>query len=92
MNHFLIHLNHCESAILQFKEREDSATENHGLFLSFFFFLSFAISWAAPAAYGDSQARSRIRTVATSLHHSHSNLGSELYLQPIPQLTTTSDP
>ena len=36
-----------------------------------------AISWAAPAAYGGSQARGQIGAVATSLHQSHSNAGSE---------------
>ena len=43
------------------------------------FFLS-GIFRAAPAAYGSSQARSRIRTTAAGLHHSHSNTGSELHL------------
>jgi len=72
----------------------------------FFFFLSFvflsvvvvdvvvavvAISWAAPAAYGGSQARGRIRAVATGLRQSHSNAGSEPRLQPTPQLTATPD-
>ena len=33
-------------------------------------------------AYGSSQARVRIRVVATGLHHSHSNPGSELHPQP----------
>ena len=33
----------------------------------------FAISSAAPTAYGGSQARGPIRAVATSLHQSHSN-------------------
>ena len=28
-----------------------------------------------------------IRAVATCLHHIHSNMGSEMRLQPIPQLT-----
>ena len=32
---------------------------------------------AAPAAYGGSQARGRIRAVAAGLHHSHSNTRSE---------------
>ena len=50
------------------------------------FFLSFfvvvvvvvvAISWAAPTAYGGSQARGPIRAVAAGLHHSHSNARSE---------------
>ena len=52
--------------------------------LVFFFFV---FSWAAPAAYGGSKARSQIGAVATSLHHSHSNEGSESRLQPTPQLT-----
>ena len=51
-----------------------------------------AISWAAPAAYGGSQARGRIGAVATSLRQSHSNAGSEPRLQPTPQLTATPDP
>ena len=68
----------------------------------FFFFLNFfglfvfvvvvAISWAAPAAYGGSQARGRIGAVATGLRQSHSNAGSEPRLQPTPQLTATPDP
>ena len=51
-----------------------------------FFFGLFAISWAAPAAYGDSQARGPIGAVATGLHQSHSNVRSEPRLQPTPQL------
>ena len=71
----------------------------------FFFFLSFfglffvvvvvvvvAISWAAPAAYGGSQARGRIRAVAAGLCHSHSNARSKTCLRPTPQLTATLDP
>ena len=68
------------------------------IFLSFVF-LSFvvvvvvvAISWAAPTAYGGSQARGPIGAVATGLHQSHSNSGSEPRLRPIPQLTATPDP
>ena len=38
-------------------------------------------------AYGSSQARCRIGAVADDLHHSHSNAGSEMHLQPTPQLT-----
>ena len=52
----------------------------------------FAISWAAPAAYGGSQARGLIRAVATSLRHSYSNVESEPHLQPTPQLMATLDP
>ena len=40
----------------------------------------------APAVYGISQARGRIRAVAAGLHHSHCNTGSELGLRPTPQL------
>ena len=63
-----------------------------------FVFLSFvvvvAISWAAPAAYGGSQARGLIRATAASLQHSHShgNSGSEPCLQTTPQLTAMPDP
>ena len=52
----------------------------------------FAISWAAPAACGGSQARGRIRAVATGLHQSHSNAGSGPHLQPTPQPTAMPDP
>ena len=56
------------------------------------FFLSFfAISWAAPAAYGGSQARGQIRAVAIGLHQSHSNVRSELHLRPT-QLMAMLDP
>ena len=61
------------------------------IFLVFFVVVVVAISWAAPAAYGGSQARGRIGAVATSLRQSHSNAGSEPRLQPTPQLTATPD-
>ena len=35
---------------------------------------------AAPAAYGESQARGQTAAVATGLHQSHSNSGSKLHL------------
>ena len=57
----------------------------------FYFFFVFAISWAVPSAYGGSQARGLIGAVAAGLHHSHSNLGSELRLRPTPQLMATLD-
>ena len=52
----------------------------------------FAISWATPMAYGGSQARDLIGAVAAGLRQSHSNMGSELRLQPTPQLMATLDP
>ena len=45
---------------------------------------------AAPTAHGGSQARGWIRAVATGLHHSHCNMGSEPYLRPTPQLMAGS--
>ena len=60
--------------------------------LLFFFFPRFAFSRAAPTACGGSQARDLIGAAATGLHQSHSNVGSELCLQPTPQLTATPDP
>ena len=47
---------------------------------------------AASEAYGVSQARGLIGAVATGLHRSHSNVGSEPRLWPTPQLTATPDP
>ena len=58
----------------------------------FFFFFFFVFSRAAPTAYGDFQARGLIGAVATGLCQSHSNEGSELCLQPTPQLTSMPDP
>ena len=59
----------------------------------FVFLCLFAFfSSVARTAYGGSQARGRIGTVAPGLHHSHSNEGSEPRLQPTPQCTATPDP
>ena len=52
------------------------------LALFFFFFGLSDISWAAPEAYGGSQARGPIGAVAAGLHQSHSNAGSEPHLRP----------
>jgi len=74
-----------------------SIIDSHCFFILFififfiFYFCPFAISWAAPAAYGGSQARGRTGAAATSLRQSHSNAGSEPHLQPTPQLTATPD-
>ena len=58
----------------------------------FLFFCLFAISWAAPMAYGGSEARGQIGATAAGLHHSHSHARSEPRLRPTPQLTATPDP
>ena len=58
------------------------------LFLLFFYCLFRATPWE----YGGSQAKGRIRAIATGLSHSHSNAGSKPRLQPTPQLTATPDP
>jgi len=55
------------------------------------FYLFFAFSRAAPAAYGGSQARGSIRAVATGLRQGHSNARSELHLRPTLQLMATPD-
>ena len=57
----------------------------------FIYFGLFVFSRAEPAAYGGSQARGLIGTVAASLHHSHGHTGSEPCLQPTPQLTAMPD-
>ena len=66
--------------------------------VSFFFFtpvsLHFFFFWlyrSTPSAYRHSQVRDHIGAAAASLHLSHSNLGSELHLRPIPQLMATTD-
>ena len=55
-----------------------------GLTEIFFFFLLsvfvFCFLGAPLSAYGSSQARGRIGVTAASLHHSHSNVGSEPFL------------
>ena len=58
----------------------------------YYYFCLFAISWAALAAYGGSQARGPIGAVSSGLRQSHSNEGSEPRLRPTPQLTATPDP
>ena len=55
-------------------------------------FFFFCFLRAAPMIYGGSQAKGRIRAVAASLHHSHSDAGSQPCLQPTPQLMATPDP
>ena len=52
----------------------------------------FCVLRAASAAYGGSHARGLIGAVAASLHQNHSNTGSELHLQPTPQLMAMLNP
>ena len=56
------------------------------------FFLSFCLFRAAPAAYGGSQARGRVGTVATGLRQGHVNAGSEPRLKPTQQFMATPNP
>ena len=60
--------------------------------IAFFLFSFFGLFRVSPEANGSSQARGQIRTVAAGLHHSHSNVGSKLHLQPTPQIRATPDP
>ena len=58
-----------------------------------FYLFIFCLLGAAATAYRGSQAaKGGIRDVATGLHHSHSNTGSEPHLWPTRQLTATPDP
>ena len=54
------------------------------------FFLLFFFR-ATPAAYGSSQARSRIKATAGGLCHSYSNAKSEPHLRPTPQVPAMQD-
>ena len=60
--------------------------------LDFFFFFCLCFLGPHPMAYGGSQTRGQMGATATSLHHSHSNVGSKLHLRPTPQLKATMDP
>ena len=102
MNPFLIAITYSVSMQIM------SLTENSNIFQNkkktweewhsftfiylFIYFCLFAFSRAALVAHGDSQARGLIGAVATGLHQSHSNMGSELRLHPIPQLMAMPDP
>ena len=55
-------------------------------------FLFFGLFTTTPAAYGGSQAKGPVEAVAASLHHSHSNSGSEPHLRPSSQLMAMLDP
>ena len=72
-------VSHLRYELSKFKKRTDYGP-------NLFFFR------AAPVAHGHSQASGPVGAVATGLHHSHSNGGSEPRLQHTPQLTVTPDP
>ena len=55
--------------------------------MKFLFCFVFYFFRAAPATYGNSQARGQIGATAAGLHHSHNNAGSELRLRPTLKLT-----
>ena len=76
--------------ILNITFEEDKHYYSTSLFVCLFGL--FAISWAAPEAYGSSQARGLIGAIAAGLHHSHSDTRSEPHLQSTPQLTAMLDP
>ena len=61
-------------------------------FFKFLFIYLFLLFRATPVACESSQARGQIGAAAAGLHQSHSNTGSELCLQPIPQLRAMLDP
>ena len=68
-------------------------SEPNVLFWGCFWFLFFLfVCFCFAVAYGGSQARGLIRAIASSLHESHSHVGSELHLRPTPQLTAIPGP
>ena len=59
------------------------------MFLMEVCFVCLFVFRAALAAYRGSQTRGQIGAVIAGLHHSHSNVRSELHLWPTPQLRAT---
>ena len=78
--------------LLEDRNEEDPNSPYLEIYIVFLLSFFFVFSRFAPMAYGGSQARDPIGAVAASLHHSHSNLGSEPHLLPTPQLKATLDP
>ena len=74
---------------LEYKENQ---THREEVVFCLFLFACFLSFLGRTMAHGSSQARGRIGAAAASLHHSHSNEGSEPYLQPMLQFTATPDP
>ena len=88
---YIEYIQHTRSVLSAENTPENKGDMVPAFLLSFFFFF-FCLFRAAPVAYGGSQARGRISVVATGLYHSHTNVGSELSLQPTPPLTAMPDP
>ena len=64
----------CDVQSLMLRRGDDQVRVGHTMICFF------AISWSAPMAYGGSQARGPIGAVAAGLRQSHSNTGSEQFL------------
>ena len=62
-----------------------------GKIFYFLFFSFFFLFRAAVGAYGSSKVGGQIGAAAVGLYHSHSNVGSELQLQPTPKLKAMLD-
>ena len=69
----------CDQVVFWSKYMKNRCKNLNGILL-FVCFVFFAISRAAPAAYGGPQARGLIGAVPAGLHHSHSSVGSKLRL------------
>ena len=72
--------------MIEYQRQGVTADNSLKLFLLFYFFR------ATPVAYGSSQARDQIGASATGHSHSHSKVGSEPHLQPMPQIMAIQDP
>ena len=68
----------CDGYMQQFHSDGDARIGWGILFYFILLFLVFLSFKATPMAYGGSQARGPIRTVAAGLHRSHSNVASKL--------------
>ena len=55
-------------------------------------YLVFCLFRTQPVACGGSQARGRIGAAPAGLHHSHSNMGSKMHMQPTSQRMAGLDP
>ena len=81
-----------------FTKAESSCDDDHVdhkpiFILSLSFFLGGGSYFRVlPVTYEGSQARGRIRAVATGLSHNHDNARSQWYLQPTPQFRARPDP